>query len=74
MFAIILLYYVILLCRSSAFRFIAPPSPPAVFPHPPSRCQPPPDRILSPAQARSHSAKNAAVLRLHRTQSKDRRF
>ena len=31
MFAIILLFYIILLCRSSAFRFIAQPSPPAVF-------------------------------------------
>ena len=29
---------------------------------------------MYPAQARFHSAKNAAVLRLHRTQSKDRRF
>ena len=33
-----------------------------------------PNRSMYPAQARSHAAKNAAVLRLHRTQSKDRRF
>ena len=33
-----------------------------------------PGGYVYPAQARFHSAKNAAVLRLQRTQSKDRRF
>ena len=33
-----------------------------------------PGGLVYPAQARFHSAKNAAVLRLQRTQSKDRRF
>ena len=33
-----------------------------------------PGGCVSPAQARFRSAKNAAVLRLQRTQSKDRRF
>jgi|GEM_PF-2252282 len=43
-----------------------------------SACLPAADSLpggcVSPAQARFRSAKNAAVLRLQRTQSKDRRF